>query len=398
LLKKSGCRRKIIFDMDGVITGEECYWNTAALVVWELLFSKSFLGLTPGKGLPGFKTGVTPREIAAIRQVVFQQEKVLAFFKQKAVNSNWDLAFLTFAYQLMLIFKELALRGIQSEDLIRQLEGERRISLKHLPLISALLSSLGSSWVPSFQSVLDEWTGEARGMDLMKKLPSQLSEEYEGLAQKSFTPRSPLWKGVCDLFQQWYFGEGKYREVYGKELVASGKKGLIFDEEPLLPAKKVRDTLQQLLKKGWILGIATGRPLNELCPLLEHMGIWELFDHESVVTFDDVHKAEEFLGGNQKNVSLGKPHPFSFFKAYWGDKYNSKRLLSGVDLRPEPGKCWVVGDSMADLLAAREMGASFIGVLTGHRWTGIKEDFEKEKASAVLEDITGLPKFFKINN
>ena len=31
----------IIFDMDGVITSEQNYWNAAALTVWETLADKS---------------------------------------------------------------------------------------------------------------------------------------------------------------------------------------------------------------------------------------------------------------------------------------------------------------------------------------------------------------------
>jgi hypothetical protein len=91
-------KRKIIFDMDGVITSEERYWDAAVLTVWELLFSEKYLGIRPLRGVPAFKTDPSPQEIAAIRQIIFSKDKVISFFKQHAINSNWDIAFLTFAF------------------------------------------------------------------------------------------------------------------------------------------------------------------------------------------------------------------------------------------------------------------------------------------------------------
>lgn len=35
----------LIFDLDGVITSEKKYWNTARLTVWDLISSDSYLGL-----------------------------------------------------------------------------------------------------------------------------------------------------------------------------------------------------------------------------------------------------------------------------------------------------------------------------------------------------------------
>ena len=169
-------------------------------------------------------------------------------------------------------------------------------------------------------------------------------------------------------FSGWYLGEEKYSEFYCRKPLSQAK-GLIFDEKPLLPVEKITATLKKLLQKGWLLGIATGRPLNELQPPLESMGIWELFDRSSVVTFDDVEKAEGALKAKGKTVSLGKPHPFPFLKAYWGREFGAEELIFPAPRKPEPGRCWIVGDSPADLAAAREMGSCFIGVLSGHSGT-----------------------------
>lgn len=388
-------RGKIIFDMDGVITGEGCYWNAAALTVWELLYSSRYLGL-PGGGGPKFKTVLTPMEINHIRRIVFQGEKVITFFKQKAVNSNWDLAFLSFAYQLMLILKELSSRQKSTGQICQA--AEKGVALEHLPLFSPFLSSPENPWTPSFGSVLGEWAGDARGRGLMEKLSSPFSGKYLEIARKTFTSFSPLWEGVRDIFQEWYLGDKKYKNLYGREPRSPGKKGLIENEEPLLDVDKIRGTLNQLCKKGWILGIATGRPFSEIYFPLSKMGIWNCFDAGSIVTYDDVREAEEELRArHSKNVSLGKPHPFSFLKSYWGKRYSNSRLLLYNGLRPKKGKCWVVGDSLADLLAAREMGVFFIGVLTGHSHTDSSGLFKREGARAVLADMTKIPHFFEVS-
>jgi phosphoglycolate phosphatase-like HAD superfamily hydrolase len=391
VLGKEGNRGKIIFDMDGVITGEECYWNTASLVVWELLYSKRYLGLEPEANLPEFKTDVTPGEIASIRKVVFQEEKVITFIKKRAVNSNWDLAFLTFGYQLMLLLKALSGKGLENTAWVK---GKKKgIDLEHLRTFSRLLMSLHGAWSPSFDAILGNWAGEARGMELMQELSAQLPVRYWELGETTFNSFSPLWKGVQEIFQEWYFGEEKYRKFYHREPAVPGKRGLISDEKPVLPVEKIKATLEKLVKKGWMLGIATGRPLNELYLPLESMGIWGLFDRGSIATYDDVQKAEQSLKAEGQKISLGKPHPFSFLKAYWGEGFKEKELVFSTVLRPQPGKCWIVGDSLADLMAAREMGAFFIGVLSGHSGADSKILFHKEGARLVLPDITYIPHY-----
>jgi phosphoglycolate phosphatase-like HAD superfamily hydrolase len=390
-------KRKIIFDMDGVITAEECYWNAAALTVWELLYGKHYLGLSPGEELPVFSAFPDTRDISSIRRVIFQRDKVIAYFKQKAVNSNWDLAFLCFAFQLALILKEFSRCGPENKGFTCPAAKEG-ITPELLHDLSALLSLPDRSWKPSFESILGEWTGNACGRDLPEKLALPFSGECLQIARKTFSPFSPLWEGVKDIFQEWYLGEINYKEIYAREPRLTGKKGLIEDEAPLLEINKIRATLDRLHNKGWILGIATGRPFSELYLPLQKMGIWNYFDTDSIVTYDDVSKAEEDLQGClPQKISLGKPHPFSFLKSYWGKSYSNSRMLSADGLQPEKGKCWIVGDSMADLLAARKMGALFIGVLTGHGGAESSRLFEKEGARAVLADMTEIPRFLEAN-
>lgn len=389
---RKGC--KIIFDMDGVITSEERYWDAAALTVWELLHGPHYLGIPPGSYGPGlieFKTAVDMEEIALIRRVVFQEGKVIAYFKQRAINSNWDLAFLTFSFQLVLLFRFLHERGLAGKEI--PVKGA--LKREDLPLILFKRRAVNGNelkWFPSFGAVLNPWCGKAMGLEIMGKLTSLLPLPFLELGKESFYPASPLWEGVKCVFQEWYFGEREYKELYGESPFYPGKDGLIYREEPILPAEKIRNTLQELRRQGWSLGIATGRPSNELYIPLEKMDLWGFFDPESVVTYDDVAEAEK-KHRLQGILPLGKPHPFSFLKAYWGKGCDEKELFNPPYPRVPGDCCFVVGDSPADLLAAREMGAAFIGVLTGYGKDDVQSLFLKEGARAVLPDITRLPGF-----
>ena len=254
-------------------------------------------------------------------------------------------------------------------------------------------------WQPSFEAVLGDWAEEVKGVDLVKKLRALFPRRYTHIfGEGENISSSPLWQGIQQVFQEWYFGEQLFREIFGTEPGASGKEGLIYREEPLIQASRVKATLDELRRQGWELGIATGRPMNELFYPLEQMDIWKYFHKESVVTFDKVAHVEKMLRGDFPFISLGKPHPYSLLKAYWGEGKNDRELACDAPPLPPGGMCWFVGDALADLLAAREAGASFIGVLTGHNGSRNREFFAKEGAEAVLEDITRLPHFFAEDN
>lgn len=361
--------RKIIFDMDGVITSEESYWNTAALVVWELLFSRRGLALPVPAALPPFTPAPDTTQVEAIRRAVFVQDRVITFFKQRAVNSNWDLAYNTFAFQLVTLLHRANAISVQLPDFCGD-----NFTVEQLPRLGAFLAARTEAPLqPDFEAILTDWADD-RGTVLLS--PS-------------------LWEGVRLVFQEWYFGEAGYREIYGQVPETRGKRGFIMAEEPLLPADKIRDTLRKLQRQGWILGVATGRPQNELIPPLRQMGLLDYFDSGSLVTFDRVEQAQRVMALGGESIPLGKPHPFSLLRAYWGSVYADKELTLAPFPSPPPGSCWLVGDAPADLLAARAAGASFIAVLTGHAGAAGRGFFAGEGAAAVLPDMTHLPAFFE---
>jgi phosphoglycolate phosphatase-like HAD superfamily hydrolase len=385
---------KIIFDMDGVIIKEDCYWDAAALTVWELLFSERYLGLEPSPDLPEFKTGVSAEEIASIRRIILQEGRVTAFFKRRAINSNLDLAFLVFIYQLMSLLRDLERSRPPGDATAREaalLAGGGTFP-GNLQRLSRLLKPIyASRGALQFDAVLRERTGSIRGEELLAYFFTGLTGEQGRAGGRALVAASPLWSGVRDVFQEWYLGEEKFRENYGREPSVSGKEGLLHLAAHLLPSEEIGQTLRRLKEQGWILGIATGRSWPELSPHLEAMGIRNYFERASIVTRDQVQKAEESLQKIRAGISLGKPHPYSFLKAYWGTLYNDEELVFSTPPQPPPGKCWAVGDSLADLLSARGMGASFIGVLTGPLGAAAGNLFRREGARVVLPDMTHIP-------
>ena len=84
----------IIFDMDGVITSEENYWDIAALTVYELLNSSRYYGNEQLDVIDCLN------RVKEIRSEVFYNDKIITLVKERGVNSNWDLGYVVFAYML----------------------------------------------------------------------------------------------------------------------------------------------------------------------------------------------------------------------------------------------------------------------------------------------------------
>ncbi|WP_157057698.1 hypothetical protein [Calditerricola satsumensis] len=95
--------RTILFDVDGVLLSEERYFDASALCVWELLGSPQYLGLDLG-----FTPAPDEPTIRRVRRAVFADDRVLSFIKSRGLNSNWDMVFLTFSFQLLLLLEQLA--------------------------------------------------------------------------------------------------------------------------------------------------------------------------------------------------------------------------------------------------------------------------------------------------
>src|SRR5258708_16071509 len=76
----------IIFDLDGVITSEEAYWDAAGLTLHELMYSPRYWGLGAGSE---YHPATTARESRRVSRAIFPETEILTL-KARAINSNWD--------------------------------------------------------------------------------------------------------------------------------------------------------------------------------------------------------------------------------------------------------------------------------------------------------------------
>ena len=84
----------IIFDLDGVITSEEAYWDAAGLTLHELLYSPRYWDLDRSElSADGqYYPATTTQECRRISRAVFPESEILAL-KGRSINSNWDTCY-----------------------------------------------------------------------------------------------------------------------------------------------------------------------------------------------------------------------------------------------------------------------------------------------------------------
>jgi phosphoglycolate phosphatase-like HAD superfamily hydrolase len=311
----------IIFDMDGVITSEECYWDTAAMTVWEM-----YCGEPPAG------------EADKIRAELFYNDRLIKLFKERGVNSNWDLAYLVYAF----------------------------------------LHSCKSG-----KGIYEAYSGTGLSAFELYEHGAQVLMECQNKTHEQVCRLSPLWIELKDTFQEWYLGSEEYYNVYGQKAKRE-RQGLYGTEKPLFPAEDLKILFSTLKDGGKRLCIGTGRPASEIYAPLLHWGLYDYFDPNGVINYDDVERAEKKLGIK----GLTKPNPFMFLKAYFGREYPDRKIIDGDFGKVED--CLVVGDAGADLMAAHAMGADFAAVLTGVSGESGRPYFENERAEYILKDVTGL--------
>ena len=319
----------VIFDMDGVITSEENYWNSAALTVAE------YMSICTGKKVDteGFM-----REAVHVRERVFCGDELISVLKAKGVNSNWDLGYVT-------------------------------VLCTHI---------VGCSGVNAFNATLE----------YAKTLPDNIIDAYDMLAEKcaEITGESAehlkrngkMWQEMHELFQEWFLGD----ELNGKPSHSGYKSGLIGREEPII-SKDTLLTLLRLLSEDKRVCTGTGRPKIEMLKPLTDWGALRYFSSDGLCCYDHVEAAEKAL----RNNALTKPHPYIFLKALCGMNYDDKKIIDGIYDKDKINRTLIVGDAGADILAARAMGADFCAVLTGINGEGARGYFEDMKAEYILNSI-----------
>jgi len=408
----------IIFDLDGVITSEEAYWDTAGLTLHELLYSPRYwnVGAETGPYCPA-ATAVESRRIS---RATFPESEIMAL-KARAINSNWDTCYAAVCLHLIALLSLLpditALFPLQPWD-----AGWLAAFRKQRKQLASVEVGIGQNVVtgitcppgriPASQAGCTLWgTGNAPirkipfrspsdlvspltnaksvfqgyiGLDLINRFDTYASEVLGHLIEGVFSRHSPFWPFCQNIFQEWYLGDELYTRDYGHAPAQPGKPGCIHFEQPLLPVESIRTTLEMLRQQGYVLGFATGRSFEEAQVPLEMQGLLQYFDETHISTHDYVVNAEAELRANGDQTLLGKTHPFPFLVAL------DHHYQVGESQR-KANDFIVVGDSTGDILGGRSAGALTVAVLTGARTPEARVLLAESNPDFTINNVTELP-------
>jgi phosphoglycolate phosphatase-like HAD superfamily hydrolase len=345
----------LVFDLDGVITSEQKYWNTARLTVWEMICRPQYLGLTSYFGSEIFEPAV----------VLTQGEKVISTdfiteLKNRAVNSNWDLTFFVLSLQLIGILAQLDVMKLASQmDLSKQLQN-----------IGVLASQVKLDPDRSNQIIQHFWQEsiELKGTAVQAYVPI-FAQQILGQSLEIFNSHSDLWELCYTNFQAWYEGHKGYQ---------------LPDDETVLPVTEIQQVLG-VLTQHYRLAIATGRPRNETIPPLTKLRLMEYFEADRIVTYDEVLAAEKLA-----DIKLGKPHPFIVLKAIYPELADAELLRMHKISHQTVA---YIGDAASDVVAAQAAGCWSIGVLTGF---GVNLEYKRQLlgkigCDQIIPSIADLP-------
>lgn len=368
--------KTILFDVDGVLLSEEHYFDASALTVWEMLTSKNYLGLSPEK----FKTNYTASEIKEIREHVFVNDKVLKFMKSRGLNANWDMIYLSFSHQLIHLLSQI------KEHELDQIKKwcQSPITRETLLEMGKVLSNYEVK--TNFSLFLEDFKrSEATKQELLDYL-NKLAKEKVGVETTIFL-KGELWS-VCEhVSQEWYVGDEHVLASTGRPSVQIGKKGFLANETTLASKEEISKLFQYLTTSGYTIGIGTGRPELETILPFHHLNWLQYFEEKRIVTADEVLKAEQLLPVTK---SLSKPHPFTYIMGLKGKDTPALDCLNTVLPIENGEEVLVVGDSLADLLAARQLGCQFAAVLTGLSGKDARSEFEKQEADYILDSVLDI--------
>ncbi|HET6871494.1 MAG TPA: HAD hydrolase-like protein, partial [Sporolactobacillaceae bacterium] len=231
---------------------------------------------------------------------------------------------------------------------------------------------------------LKSWPEEP---DLFKRL-DQLAEVRLGRPTTRFSSREPLWSLCQTAFQEFYLGSQLSEELSGVPSIDPLKPGFLEDEIPLLEPPALKALFESLKHAGYSIGIGTGRPTVETEVPLRQLGLWELFESERIVTASDI---ENIKKEHPEWGPLSKPHPLTYLIGFFKGEPDLETIFKMPRPIEKAETLLIVGDSLADLLAARAIGAQFAAVLTGLSGKEARSTFEKHQADFILNDLSELP-------
>ncbi len=416
--------------MDGVITSESAYWDTAGLVIRDILDSPAYLGLYPPDYTP--IAGLYYQRIHRGSRHEWRKylpSELIKRCKSRGINSNWDLAYMVVGLYITPLFSPFsqilhALMGktppLSSDESLDPSQDDisnRHRMKEHLSPIwddlqykskqenwTDLLHlhdfHLWGSWFRERKCaiapvnkielrIMDDFHPDVRGVRLLDEI-NTLIDDDPSFRYPLFGRKTALWEECRDLFQQWYLGEDLYCDTYGCSIPYTPKPGLIHNEEPLNGRVKTHAALTALKRAGYQIGIATGRPRNEILTPLKEWKAVSYFDSERIVTHDEVEEAEKELKRNGITDTLSKPHPYVFLKSIRPelDVMSLYRLSNS----PLPGrdKILIVGDAMADIWAAKKIDCPCAALLSGAMGESGRRDMESAHPEIICHDFIEL--------
>jgi phosphoglycolate phosphatase-like HAD superfamily hydrolase len=369
--------KTILFDVDGVLLSEEHYFDASALTVWELLISKNYLALSPDT----YKTHYSVEEISAIRELVFENDQVLKFLKSRGLNANWDMIYLTFSYQLIHLLAQI--KGTEFEKINKWcLSPIDRNVLLEMGLV------LGKYEVTvDYHLFLKDFKRSTGMKGELFDFINVLAKEKLGVDTTIFSEKGDLWS-VCEhVSQEWYVGDENVVSSTGRPSVQLGKNGFLANETTLASKREIDELFGSLVESGFTIGIGTGRPRLETVVPFKHLDWLKHFDDNRIITADEVFIAEN---EHPEKKSLSKPHPFTYIMAVLGKQTPVTECLNVNLPFKNSEEILVVGDSLADLLAARQIGCQFAAVLTGLSGKDARSEFEKHQADYILDSVLDI--------
>lgn len=365
----------LIFDLDGVITSEQKYWNTARLTVWELMTQPDYLSLTD------YFSATQPEQVLAAGQQTIDNSFIYEL-KRRAINSNWDLTYFVFCLHLAGILKHCQQcapeRWSSLPDNLDLSHPEQWQALGELLQGLAIDPQVSAAIITQFWQETTDLKGTAVTAYVQpfyqKQLGITLPQSHYG-----------LWDLCYQNFQAWY----------------EGRKGFTLpDDETVLDLAQIKATLQTLQNSNrFTLAIATGRPRNEVIEPLTALGLLSYFDPQRIVTYDEVLDAERHFSPEQPSLKLGKPHPFVLLKAIHLNVDPALFCTEAFQKR-ERSHVAYIGDAASDVVAAQRSGCRSIGVLTGFTASQAKEEqvqmFTDLGCDEVIDSIQALPQVLGI--
>jgi phosphoglycolate phosphatase-like HAD superfamily hydrolase len=375
--------KTILFDVDGVLLSEEHYFDASALTVWELLISNNYLALSPDE----YKIDNSKDEISGIRELVFENDQVLKFLKSRGLNANWDMIYLTFSYQLIHLLAQIKDKEYESINKWCLSPIDRNVLLEMGKVLGKYEVTV------DYRLFLKDFQRSTGMKGELFNFLNVLAKEKLGIDTAIFSEKGALWS-VCEhVSQEWYVGDENVVNSTGRPSVQLGKLGYLANETTLASRMEIDELFASLVETGFTIGIGTGRPRLETVLPFGHLDWLKHFDNNRIITADEVFLAEN---EHPEKKSLSKPHPITYIMAVLGKQTPVTECLN-VNLPIKNGEeILVVGDSLADLLAARQMGCKFAAVLTGLSGKDARSEFENQQADYILDsvlDIKGILEF-----